>query len=76
MATDKEPDMDEWLPDIVESKKTNPQEAAAENQRLEWLYREDLKTYSQRKTTYHKNKKKAFSFLIGECAKNMQEALE
>ena len=76
LVKDKEPDMDEWLPEVIESKQTDPQKAAVENQRLEWLYREDLKSYSQRKTTYYKNKKKAYSFLIGQCARNMVEALE
>ena len=35
-----------------------------------------MKKYLTRVEVYEKNKKKAFSFLIGQCAKNMQETLE
>ena len=60
----------------MESEESDQQKADKQNKQLEWLYREELKTYQTRKTTYERNKKKAYSFLFGQCAKNMQNALE
>ena len=76
LLRDREPDMRKWFPEQMESDEVDQVKAGKENKRLEWLYREELKTYQTRKTTYERNKKKAFSFLIGQCAKNMQNALE
>ena len=70
------PDMDKWLPKIKESQELEPEKAEAENARFEWLYREQMKIYMKREEIYEKNLKKAYSFLYGQCAKNMQETLE
>ena len=75
LLRDRQPDMRKWFPEQMESDETDQVKADKENKRLEWLYKEELKEYQTRKTTYERNKKKAYSFLIGQCAKNMQLSL-
>ena len=48
---DREPNFDDWLPDVRESVETNPVRAAAENACF---------TYLKRRETYEKNTKKAY----------------
>ena len=59
LLRDKHPDMRKWLPEQMESEESDPQKAEKENKRLEWLYKEELKTYQLRKTAYEKSLKRA-----------------